>query len=40
MLMAAPHRPGAVRRRQDVAVPCDDYFFDFPLSPLFFAGTC
>ncbi|KAJ7870495.1 hypothetical protein B0H14DRAFT_2725998 [Mycena olivaceomarginata] len=38
VLLAAPCRPGAVRRRRDVAVPCDDYFFDFSLSPLFFAG--
>jgi hypothetical protein len=29
VLLAAPRRPGAVRRRRDVAVPCDDYFFSF-----------
>ncbi|KAJ7739491.1 hypothetical protein B0H14DRAFT_486105 [Mycena olivaceomarginata] len=35
--LAAPRRPGAGRRRRDVAVPCDDYFYDFSLSPLFFS---
>ncbi|KAJ7821701.1 hypothetical protein B0H14DRAFT_3875843 [Mycena olivaceomarginata] len=38
VLLAAPRRPGAGRRRRDVAVPCDDYFYDFSLSPLFFSS--
>jgi len=29
VLLAAPRRPGTVRRRRDVAVPGDDYSFDF-----------
>ncbi|KAJ7833315.1 hypothetical protein B0H14DRAFT_1165969 [Mycena olivaceomarginata] len=37
VLLAAPCRPGAGRRRRDVAVPCDDYFYDFSLSPLSFS---
>jgi hypothetical protein len=37
VLLAAPRRPGAGRRRRGVAVPCDDYFYDFSLSPLFFS---
>jgi hypothetical protein len=36
VLLATLRRPWAVRRRQDVAVPCDDYFFGFSLSPFFF----
>ncbi|KAF8162267.1 hypothetical protein K438DRAFT_300264 [Mycena galopus ATCC 62051] len=39
VLLAAPCHPGAVRRRQDVAVPCrscDDYFFDFSFIAVIF----
>jgi hypothetical protein len=39
VLLAAPCRPGAVRRRRDVAVPCDDYFFGFSFIVIF-CGTC
>jgi hypothetical protein len=39
VLSAAPRCPGAVRRR-DVAVPCDDYFFDFSFFAVIFTETC
>jgi hypothetical protein len=35
-LIAAPHRPEAVRRRRDVAVSYDDYFFDFSFIAVIF----
>jgi hypothetical protein len=36
VLLDVPRRSGAVRRRRDVAVPCDDYFFDFSFIAVIF----